>query len=63
VRFDEWRWKVSYGLPPHGKDYWTKKMEDKEAEASVVRKMEHKRPSMKRFSWRKCKNKSVVAIK
>ncbi|EME88281.1 uncharacterized protein MYCFIDRAFT_76111 [Pseudocercospora fijiensis CIRAD86] len=33
VKFDEWQWKVSYGMPSHGgKDYWGKKAEEREAE-------------------------------
>lgn len=40
VEYDDWRWKVSYALPLHGKDYWTAKMEKMEAEKEkeVVRK-------------------------
>ena len=58
VRFDEWRWKVSYGLPAHGKDYWTKKMEDKEA--ALAKEAKESKRSSSRFSWRRSKNKSVV---
>ncbi|KAK5126928.1 hypothetical protein LTR85_008286 [Meristemomyces frigidus] len=62
VDYDEWKWKVSYALPLHGKDYWTTKMEKLEAAereketASVV----SRRKSIKRFSWkRKSKVKSM----
>jgi len=34
VRFDEWKWKVSYGMPAHGKAQWTKKAEEREAQAA-----------------------------
>lgn len=30
VKFDEWRWKVSYGMPAHGKDFWGRRAEERE---------------------------------
>ena len=62
VEYDDWRWKVSYALPLHGKDYWTTKMEKIEAEKDreSVKQMEsmkqRKGSNVKRFSW---KRKSV----
>ncbi|KAK4507453.1 hypothetical protein PRZ48_001188 [Zasmidium cellare] len=53
VRFDEWQWKVSYGLPEGGgKDYWGKKADERE-EKSKEKKDEKRRKSTKRFSWRR----------
>lgn len=65
VRFDEWQWKVSYGMPGHGgKDYWTKKMEERqEAERLKEREKEKGKDtpnsarSTKRFSWRRSRRK------
>jgi hypothetical protein len=64
VRFEEWRWKVSYRLPGDGaKDYWGKKAEEREGE---TRRREREKRSkvkgevgnirsttFKRFSWKK----------
>jgi hypothetical protein len=30
VKFDEWRWKVSYGMPAHGKDFWGRRADERE---------------------------------
>ena len=27
VMYEDWRWKVSYGMPAHGKDFWGDKAE------------------------------------
>ncbi|KAK5117626.1 hypothetical protein LTR62_005049 [Meristemomyces frigidus] len=61
VTFDEYRWRVSYAMPDHGKDFWTRRMEDKakEEEQSKEDTLKQKR---KRFSLplnRKSKAKSV----
>lgn len=63
VKFDEWQWKVSYGMPSDGtKDYWGKKAEEREeqerkkAEApslSSESPSKRKKSGLKRFSWRK----------
>lgn len=59
VEFDEWKWKVSYALPLHGKDYWTTKME-KLAEEEQKKSQEHlgRKKSLKRFSWKRKSTKS-----
>jgi hypothetical protein len=60
VTFDDWRWKVSYELPLHGKDYWTAKMEkmekEKVEEAAKASQTTSKRKSVRggvRVSWRR----------
>ena len=59
VRFDEWQWKVSYGLPGHGgKDYWSKKAEERE-QMEQERKDSNRRKSQKRFSWRRSKRRKT----
>jgi len=30
VRFDAWKWKVSYSLPAHGKDFWSRRADERE---------------------------------
>ena len=56
VKFDEWRWKVSYGMPAHGKDFWGRKAEEREeGEASLKGEGRKKR---KRFSWRRSRRKT-----
>ncbi|RMY49450.1 hypothetical protein D0865_07478 [Hortaea werneckii] len=59
VEFDEWKWKVSYALPLHGKDYWTTKME-KLAEEEQKKSQEQlgRKKSLKRFSWKRKSTKS-----
>lgn len=57
VRFDEWQWKVSYGMPGHGeKDYWGKKAEERAEEERRKAEPPSKRKkssTLKRFSFRK----------
>lgn len=52
VKFDEWRWKVSYGMPTHGKDYWGKKADERQEEEAASMKSNTKgnRFSLKRKS-------------
>ncbi|OQO06274.1 hypothetical protein B0A48_08862 [Cryoendolithus antarcticus] len=40
VKYDEWKWKVSYGMPSHGKDYWGRKADEREEEAKSMREKE-----------------------
>ena len=62
MKFDEWQWKVSYGLPGQGgKDYWTKKAEERE-EKEQEKKDNSRRKSQKRFSWRRSKRKTKVPV-
>lgn len=61
VEYDEYKWKVSYAMPAHGKDYWTKKMEEKKAAEEVaakaeqksIKEKEHGHKRRKRFSLRR----------
>jgi hypothetical protein len=54
VKFDEWRWKVSYGMPTHGKDYWGKKAEEREEEvASMKSRTKKQRFILERKSTRR----------
>ena len=50
VKFDEWRWKVSYGMPDYGKDYWGRKADERERaekDASLTKR------KWRALSWRK----------
>ena len=47
IQYDEWRWKVSYGMPAHGKDFWGKKAEEREKKEGSVKSRR------KRFSFRR----------
>jgi len=51
IQFDEWRWKVSYGMPAHGKDFWGKKAEEREKKEGSVK------TSRKRFSWKRSRRR------
>ncbi|TKA31792.1 hypothetical protein B0A50_01871 [Salinomyces thailandicus] len=54
VDFDEWRWKVSYAKPLHGKDYWTNKMEKlAEEEQRKAQEQLGRQKSIKKFSWKR----------
>lgn len=44
VKFDEWRWKVSYGMPAHGKDFWGRRADERE-QRELEREREEKRKS------------------
>ncbi|KAK4895560.1 hypothetical protein LTR27_006343 [Elasticomyces elasticus] len=57
VTFDEYKWKVSYAMPEHGKDFWTKKMEDRLA-AEEAESKELAKKKRRRMSWKR-KTKSV----
>lgn len=57
VVYEDWRWKVSYGMPAHGKDFWGKKAEERERLEKETGK--RKRKSLM-FSWRRSKNKGKV---
>lgn len=72
VEFDEWKWKVSYALPLHGKDYWTERMEKMEEEArereAQMRKEKEKeivsrKKSLKRFSWKRKSTRAKGVVK
>lgn len=56
VKFDEWRWKVSYGMPVHGKDFWGRKAEEREEREASLR--DEGRKKRKRFSWRGSRRKT-----
>lgn len=58
VKFDEWRWKVSYGMPAHGKDFWGRRADEREKREKEMEGREGKRKSkpfgsLKRKSTRK----------
>jgi hypothetical protein len=59
VKFDEWRWKVSYGMPAHGKDFWGRRADEREQreqqqEKEVKEEKRKSKPfSLKRKSTRK----------
>lgn len=38
VKFDEWKWKVSYGMPAHGKDFWGRRAEEREKREKELEK-------------------------
>ncbi|EMC93421.1 hypothetical protein BAUCODRAFT_76313 [Baudoinia panamericana UAMH 10762] len=59
VTYDEYKWKVSYAMPAHGKDFWTRKMEEKEAKETEERKQQKDMEKRKRFSWKRASKKSV----
>jgi hypothetical protein len=66
VKFDEWQWKVSYGMPSNGgKDYWGKKAEEREQEerrkASEIVSPSRRKSSIKRFSWKRHKRAKTGA--
>jgi hypothetical protein len=51
LKFDERKWRVAYQLPENGgKDYWTRKMEEKREEEERVKRREGGKG---RFSWRR----------
>ena len=61
VQYDEWRWKVSYGMPAYGKDYWGRKAEEREKlekEGGKDGSREGDLRMRKRFSWRKSKGRT-----
>ncbi|KAF2766238.1 hypothetical protein EJ03DRAFT_377167 [Teratosphaeria nubilosa] len=60
VEFDEWKWKVSYALPIHGKDYWTTKMENlrmEQEKTSLASARREKRRSRMSVNWKRLSRK------
>lgn len=59
VTFDEYKWKVSYKMPAYGgKDYWTKKMEERiEKEKEEAESLKAKKKS-REFSWKRKSGKT-----
>lgn len=55
IKFDEWRWKVSYGMPVHGLDIWSKRAQERENAAKEAAKRERRGA---RFSWRRHRSKT-----
>lgn len=51
VKFDEWRWKVSYGMPAHGKDFWGRKAEEREEREEREREGLGREGSKRRKRW------------
>ena len=54
IKYDEWRWKVSYGMPAHGKDFWGKKADERE---KLEKETGKKKKTSGRFSWKRLKRK------
>jgi hypothetical protein len=50
VVYEDWRWKVSYGMPAHGKDFWGTKAEERERLEKETGKRTRRSGI---FSWRK----------
>ena len=58
VVYEDWRWKVSYGMPEHGKDFWGKKAEERERLEKETGKRTRRSGI---FSWRKSRTKKQGA--
>lgn len=52
IQYDEWRWKVSYGMPAHGKDFWSRKAEER---AKLEKETGKRKRKSLRFSWKRSK--------
>jgi len=60
VKFDEWRWKVSYGMPAHGKDFWGRRADEREQREQQEKESKGEKKKSKPFSLkRKSTRKSV----
>lgn len=57
IRFDDWKWKVRYGMPAYGKDYWSRKAEERER---LEKEAGKKKRRSARFSWMKLKKDKRV---
>ena len=58
IKFEEWQWKVSYGMPAHGKDFWGKKAEER---AKLEKETGKRKRKSKKFGWMK-KNRSTNTL-
>ena len=69
IRFDEGKWRVSYGMPAHGKDFWGRRADEREQrerkikeearESLVKRSFSSKRKSTMRSSVKSPRSPSL----
>ena len=57
VVYEDWRWKVSYGMPEHGKDFWGRKAEERER---LERETGKRTKRSMFFAWRTSKRPEQV---
>lgn len=57
IKFDEWRWKVSYGMPAHGKDFWGRKADER---ARLEKETGKRKRKSLRFSWKRSKKEKKL---
>ena len=57
VVYEDWKWKVSYGMPAHGKDFWGRKAEERER---LERETGKRTKRSMIFLWRRSKKPGQV---
>lgn len=57
IKFDDWRWKVSYGMPAHGKDFWGRKAEER---ARLEKETGKTKRKSGRFSWKRSRKEKKL---
>lgn len=64
VKFDEWKWKVSYGMPAHGgKDYWSLKADAREEEQAEKQEIERPAKKSNRFSLKRKSTRKSTKVR
>ena len=61
IKFDEGKWRVSYGMPVHGKDFWGRRADESEQRERKTK--EEARKSLVKMSFSLKRNSTVRSVK
>ena len=53
IKFDEGKWRVSYGMPAHGKDFWSRRADEREQREREVKEVARRSTIKKSFSLKR----------
>jgi hypothetical protein len=53
IRFDEGKWRVSYGMPAHGKDFWGRRADEREQRERKIKEEARKSLVKRSFSLKR----------
>jgi hypothetical protein len=53
IKFDEGKWRVSYGMPAHGKDFWGRRADEREQREREVKEVARRSTIKKSFSLKR----------
>ena len=60
IKFDEGKWRVSYGMPVHGKDFWGRRADERELrERDREGRVEARRSTIRTLGLKRSMRKSA----